>query len=37
VRCTIGTRDFPDFLTLVHIDGKWRIIAKIFKIIEQKQ
>ncbi|MBY5775325.1 nuclear transport factor 2 family protein [Rhizobium leguminosarum] len=37
VRCTIGTRDFLDFLTLVHVDGKWRIIAKVFKIIEHKQ
>ncbi|CDZ63587.1 nuclear transport factor 2 family protein [Neorhizobium galegae] len=37
VRCTIGTRDFLDFLTLVRVDGSWRIIAKIFQIIEQKQ
>ncbi|WP_105436572.1 nuclear transport factor 2 family protein [Neorhizobium tomejilense] len=37
VQCTIGTGDFLDFLTLVRVDGKWRIIAKVFKFIEQKQ
>ncbi|WEZ85381.1 nuclear transport factor 2 family protein (plasmid) [Rhizobium sp. 32-5/1] len=38
VRCSIGTRDFVDFLTLVRVDhGKWRIIAKIFNIIEPKR
>lgn len=34
VRCAIGTRDFVDFLTLVRVDGSWRIIAKVFQIIE---
>lgn len=34
VCCSIGTRDFVDFLTLVRTDGQWRIIAKIFQIIE---
>jgi len=33
VRCSIGDRDFVDFLTLVRTDGSWRIIAKIFHII----
>lgn len=37
VRCTIGTRDFVDFLTLVRVDGKWGIIAKIFNIIEPQR
>ncbi|AOF92374.1 nuclear transport factor 2 family protein [Sinorhizobium sp. RAC02] len=37
VRCTIGTRDFVDFLTLVRVDGTWRIIAKIFNIIEPQR
>jgi hypothetical protein len=36
VRCSIGSRDFVDFLTLVRTDGAWRIIAKVFQIIERK-
>ena len=35
VRCSIGSRDFVDFLSLVRVDGSWRIIAKVFQIIEQ--
>jgi Putative lumazine-binding len=35
VRCSIGSRDFVDFLTLVRTDGTWRIIAKVFQIIER--
>lgn len=35
VRCSIGDRDFVDFLTLVQVDGQWRIIAKVFQIIER--
>ncbi len=35
VRCSIGMRDFTDFLTLVRTDGRWRIIAKVFQIIER--
>jgi hypothetical protein len=35
VRCSIGSRDFVDFLTLVRTDGAWRIIAKVFQIIER--
>ncbi len=34
VRCSIGTRDFIDFLTLVRTDGAWRIMAKVFHITE---
>lgn len=34
VRCSIGPRDFVDFLTLVRVDGDWRIIAKVFQILE---
>lgn len=37
VRCSIGQRDFVDFLTLVRSDGHWRIIAKVFQIIERQQ
>ncbi len=29
VRCSIGQRDFVDFLTLVRSEGQWRIIAKV--------
>ncbi len=35
VRCSIGSRDFVDFLTLVRTEGRWRIIAKVFQIIER--
>ncbi len=35
VRCSIGTRDFVDFLTFVKVDGVWQIIAKVFQIIER--
>lgn len=34
VRCSIGQRDFVDFLTLVRVQGNWQVIAKIFQIIE---
>lgn len=36
VRCSIGTRDFVDILTLVRTDGAWRIMAKVFQIIERE-
>jgi len=36
VRCSIGTKDFIDFLTLVRTDGAWRIMAKIFQITESE-
>lgn len=36
VRCSIGPRDFVDFLTLVRADGRWQIIAKVFQIIERE-
>jgi 4-oxalocrotonate tautomerase len=29
-KCAIGPRYFSDFLTLVHVDGRWQIIAKVF-------
>jgi hypothetical protein len=28
--CAIGPRYFTDFLTLVQVDGRWQIIAKVF-------
>lgn len=30
VHCSIGPRHFTDLLSLVQIDGEWRIIAKVF-------
>ena len=36
VRCSIGCRDFVDFLTLVREDNRWQIIAKVFQIIERE-
>lgn len=30
VRCAIGERRFVDLLTLVLVDGRWQIIAKVF-------
>jgi Putative lumazine-binding len=32
VECTIGERHFIDFLSLLYIDQKWLIIAKVFAI-----
>lgn len=34
-RCSIGSRDFVDFLTLIRDNGQWHVIAKIFQIIEK--
>lgn len=36
VRCSIGERDFVDFLSLVRENGRWRIIAKVFQIISHQ-
>lgn len=30
VQCTIRPRHFTDLLTLIHLDGRWQIIAKVF-------
>lgn len=30
VNCAIGEKYFTDFLSLVRVDGRWRIIAKVF-------
>jgi 4-oxalocrotonate tautomerase len=30
VNCAIADRYFTDFLTLIHVDGDWRIISKVF-------
>jgi hypothetical protein len=29
-RCAIGPKLFTDFLTLVHVDGRWQILSKVF-------
>lgn len=36
VRCSIGERDFVDFLSFIRTEGRWRIISKVFQIIETK-
>ena len=36
VRCSIGGADFVDFLSLARADGQWRVIAKVFQIIERE-
>lgn len=36
VRCSVGSKDFIDFLTLVRTEGAWRIMAKIFQITERQ-
>ena len=36
VRCTIGSNDFVDFLTLIREQNQWRIIAKVFQIIKNE-
>jgi Putative lumazine-binding len=30
VRCSIGPRRFTDLLSLVRVDGRWQIVAKVF-------
>lgn len=30
LRCAIGPRRFVDLLTLIHVDGRWQVIAKVF-------
>lgn len=30
VECSIGPKHFTDLLTLVHVDRRWQIIAKVF-------
>ena len=30
VNCAIGPKHFTDLLTLIHIDGRWQIISKVF-------
>lgn len=37
VRCSIGNRDFVDYLSLVRTEGRWRIITKIFSFTETEE
>jgi hypothetical protein len=30
VECAIAPKSFTDLLTLVHVDGRWQIISKVF-------
>lgn len=30
VECTISPKRFVDLLTLIHLDGRWQIISKVF-------
>lgn len=30
LRCSIRPRNFIDLLTLIHVDGRWQVIAKVF-------
>jgi Putative lumazine-binding len=36
LRCSIGARDFIDFLTLIHIEDRWQIISKVFHFSESE-
>ena len=36
VRCSIGSKDFVDFLTLIRTEDSWRIMAKVFQITERE-
>jgi hypothetical protein len=35
LRCSIRPSYFVDLLTLIHVDGRWRVIAKVFQWEEQ--
>ncbi|WP_269583554.1 nuclear transport factor 2 family protein [Roseibium sp. Sym1] len=37
VRCSIGDKDFTDFLTFVRDQGRWQIMSKIFEIKPREQ
>ena len=30
VQCSIGPKRFTDLLSFVHLDGRWRIVSKVF-------
>jgi len=37
VRCSIGSRNFRDFLTLVRQEKRWQIMSKVFQITDVNQ
>lgn len=37
VRCTVEKKSYVDFLTLIHIDGKWKVIAKVFQVTKSEE
>lgn len=37
VRCTVGEKSYVDFLTLIHIDGKWKVISKVFQVTKSEE
>ena len=30
LQCSIGPKHFTDLLTLIHVDGRWQVISKVF-------
>lgn len=36
LRCSIGSRDFIDFLTLIYTEGRWQVISKVFHFCEKE-
>ncbi|AXI47617.1 hypothetical protein C1J03_17355 [Sulfitobacter sp. SK012] len=36
LRCSIGTKDFIDFLTIVRTNGEWKIMSKVFHMKERE-
>jgi len=30
LQCSIGPRHFTDLLTLIHVEGRWQVISKVF-------
>lgn len=37
VRCAVGEKNYVDFLTLIHIDGEWKVISKVFQIAKSEE
>lgn len=35
VSCTVGTKRYIDFLSLIHVDGEWKVISKVFQVTHQ--
>jgi hypothetical protein len=35
LRCSIASRHFIDFLSLIHIEDRWQIISKVFHFSEE--